>query len=100
MVDSGTSPSDAGSLDLSHEETPMRSIHIGVAAVVALCALSGCDKSPQSADGATQAGDPGSATATPGAVADTGRDTAASGSDIGGAGEVAEPGGATSAGGA
>lgn len=69
-----------------------------VAALLALLAAA-CDKSPQNADGATQAGDPGNAAATgTGAVADTGRDTAASGADIGGAGQLAEPGGATDAG--
>jgi hypothetical protein len=102
MVESGTSPRRAGSLGLSNEETPMRSKPIGMAAVLAACCvLAACDKSPQAADGTTQTGDPGSAAATStGAVADTGRDTQASGADIGGAGQVAEPGGATSAGGA
>lgn len=79
----------------------MRIISLGAAAAMAM-ALAACDKSPQSADGATQTGDPGNAAATgTGAVADTGRDNAATtGADVGGAGQLAEPGGATSAGGA
>ena len=79
----------------------MRMIILGAAAVLTLGTLGGCDRSPQSADGATAAGDPGVSTTTPtGAPADTGRDNAAAGTDIGGAGQLAEPGGATSAGGA
>ena len=75
----------------------MRTVSLTAAALVAMAALGGCDKSPQNADGATAAGDPGTAAATPsGAVADTGRDNA--GSDVGGAGQLAEPGGATDAG--
>lgn len=70
------------------------------AVLAAAAGLAACDRSPQNADGATQAGDPGVSTATPsGAPADTGRDTGAR-ADIGGAGQVAEPGGATTAGGA
>ena len=70
-------------------------------AAVALAGVAACDRSPQNADGATTSGDPGTAAATAtGEVADTGRDTAASGADIGGAGQLAEPGGATDAGGA
>jgi hypothetical protein len=81
------------------EEVPMRWIHLCAAGVLAIGGLSACDKSPQNADGATQAGDPGNAAATgTGAVADTGRDNATAGADIGGAGQIAEPGGATSAG--
>ena len=80
----------------------MRMASLCAVAVLAAAGLSGCDKSPQSADGATKTGDPGNSTATgTGAVADTGRDNAATtGADIGGAGQLAEPGGATSAGGA
>ena len=80
----------------------MRSMTLCAAAAMAL-ALTACDKSPQAADGATQTGDPGTAAATipeTGAVADTGRDNVSSGADIGGAGQIAEPGGATTAGGA
>jgi len=69
------------------------------AALFVAAALGACDQSPQNADGTTTAGDPGTAAATPdGRVADTGNDNA--GADIGGAGQVAEPGGATTAGGA
>jgi hypothetical protein len=72
-----------------------------IAAVLALAGAAACDKSPQNADGATQAGDPGNSTATAdGRMADTGKDTAASGADVGGAGQLAEPSGATDAGGA
>ncbi len=64
-----------------------------------LLGLAACDRSPQHADGATQSGDPGTAAATPnGTMADTGADNA--GADVGGAGQLAEPGGATTAGGA
>ena len=77
----------------------MKSIGLLVAAGAILTGLSACDSSPQNADGATKAGDPGNAAATgTGAVADTGRDN--SGADVGGAGQLAEPGGATDAGGA
>ncbi|MCR5874455.1 hypothetical protein LRS10_09905 [Phenylobacterium sp. J426] len=62
-----------------------------------LISLTACDRSPQNADGATAAGDPGTAAATgTGTMADTGNDNA--GADIGGAGQLAEPGGATDAG--
>lgn len=74
-------------------------VFVGVAAMA--LAMAGCDKSPQAADGATQTGDVGNSAATgTGVVADTGRDNATAGADIGGAGQVAEPGGATTAGGA
>jgi hypothetical protein len=77
----------------------MRLITFGAVVALALSGLGACDKSPQNADGATQSGDTGNASATPsGAVADTGRDNA--GADVGGAGQVAEPSGATTAGGA
>ncbi|WP_309090899.1 hypothetical protein [Phenylobacterium sp.] len=70
-----------------------------ILAATALLGLAACDQSPQNADGTTAAGDPGTAAATPnGTVADTGNDNA--GADIGGAGQLAEPGGATTAGGA
>lgn len=70
-----------------------------ILAVTGLLALAACDRSPQNADGTTAQGDPGTAAATPnGTIADTGNDNA--GADIGGAGQVAEPGGATTAGGA
>lgn len=79
----------------------MRMMILGAVAALSLAGLGGCDQSPQNADGATAPGDPGVSTATPtGAPADTGRDNAAAGADIGGAGQIAEPGGATSAGGA
>jgi hypothetical protein len=69
------------------------------AALFAAATLSACDKSPQNADGTAQSGDLGTAAATQnGTVADTGNDNA--GADIGGAGQLAEPGGATTAGGA
>lgn len=77
----------------------MRITGPALAAVLALAGAAACDKSPQNADGATQAGDPGNAAATGnGTMADTGKDTAASGADVGGAGQLAEPGGATDAG--
>lgn len=70
-----------------------------ILAAAGLLSLAACDRSPQNADGATQSGDTGTASATGnGTVADTGNDNA--GADIGGAGQVAEPGGATTAGGA
>jgi hypothetical protein len=79
----------------------MRTLAFCIAAAAMALTVVGCDKSPQAADGTTHTGDPGNAAATgTGAVADTGRDNAASGADIGGAGQVAEPGGATTAGGA
>ncbi|HEY8572791.1 MAG TPA: hypothetical protein VIL76_10005 [Phenylobacterium sp.] len=83
------------------QEDGMRIMSLCAAAAMTF-ALAACDKSPQAADGATATGDPGNAAATgTGAVADTGRDNAATtGADVGGAGQVAEPGGATSAGGA
>lgn len=75
----------------------MRKLSLITAALLAAGALSACDNSPQAADGTTKAGDPGNAAATPsGTVADTGADNA--GADIGGAGQIAEPGGATDAG--
>jgi hypothetical protein len=77
----------------------MHKFSMAAAALLAAASLTACDKSPQNADGATKAGDPGTAAATQnGTIADTGNDNA--GADIGGAGQVAEPGGATSAGGA
>lgn len=77
----------------------IRTAGLAAAALLAAGALSACDQSPQNADGTTKAGDVGSAGATPNnTVADTGNDNA--GADIGGAGQIAEPGGATSAGGA
>lgn len=77
----------------------MRITTFAALGVLTLGGLSACDKSPQNADGTTQSGDTGSAAATStGAVADTGNDNA--GADVGGAGQVAEPGGATTAGGA
>lgn len=70
-----------------------------ILAAAGLLALAACDRSPQNADGATAPGDPGTAAVTPnGTIADTGNDNA--GADIGGAGQLAEPGGATTAGGA
>jgi len=75
----------------------MRTVSLMAAALLAAGALSACDRSPQAADGATKAGDPGNAAATPdGRLADTGADNA--GADVGGAGQIAEPGGATDAG--
>jgi hypothetical protein len=77
----------------------MHRISMAAAALLAAASLSACDQSPQNADGTTAAGDPGTAAATQsGAIADTGNDNA--GADIGGAGQLAEPGGATTAGGA
>jgi hypothetical protein len=77
----------------------MRGLSLFALVAAAGAALAGCDRSPQNADGTTQAGDPGVAAATAnGTVADTGRDNA--GADVGGAGQLAEPGGATDAGGA
>jgi hypothetical protein len=64
---------------------------IAFCSVMAAMSLAGCDRSPQSADGATQSNDLGvAATTAPtnNVVADTGRDTDASGADVGGAGEV------------
>ena len=77
----------------------MRWMSLCAAAVLSAAALAGCDRSAQNADGAVEAGDPGVAattTAQGGPMADTGRDNA--GADVGGAGQVAEPGGATDAG--
>ena len=77
----------------------MRTASLMAALLLAAGAMSACDKSPQAADGATATGDTGTASATPsGTVADTGADR--NGADIGGAGQPAEPGGATTAGGA
>jgi len=77
----------------------MRFMTFAAVGLLALGGASACDKSPQNADGTTQSGDTGSASATStGAVADTGRDN--TGADVGGAGQLAEPGGATTAGGA
>ena len=68
-----------------------------ILAATGLLALAACDQSPQNADGTTAPNDPGTAAATQnGTIADTGNDNA--GADIGGAGQVAEPGGATDAG--
>lgn len=68
-----------------------------ILAAAGLVSLAACDRSPQNADGTTASGDAGTAAATPnGTVADTGNDNA--GADIGGAGQLAEPGGATDAG--
>jgi hypothetical protein len=68
-----------------------------ILAAAGLLTLAACDQSPQNADGTTAPNDPGTAAATPnGTIADTGNDNA--GADIGGAGQVAEPGGATDAG--
>lgn len=79
--------------------TKMRTFGACIAAAAIAFAVTGCDKSPQAADGATQTGDAGIAAATQtGAVADTGRDNTAAGADVGGAGQLAEPGGATTAG--
>jgi hypothetical protein len=83
------------------KEIAMRTAALCVAAALGLAGLSACDKSPQNADGTTKTGDTGTASATNnGTTADTGHDNATAGADIGGAGQVAEPGGATSAGGA
>ena len=69
------------------------------AALIGAGALAACDRSPQNADGTIQEGDLGTAAATPNnTIADTGDDNA--GADIGGAGQIVEPGGATTAGGA
>lgn len=75
----------------------MRTVSLMAAALIAAVAVSACDKSPQAADGTSKTGDPGTAAATgTGAMADTGADR--NGADIGGAGQPAEPGGATDAG--
>lgn len=77
----------------------MHRTSMAVAALIVAASLSACDQSPQNADGTAAPGDPGTAAATQdGTVADTGNDNA--GADIGGAGQLAEPGGATTAGGA
>ena len=70
-----------------------KSLAAAVAAVGCAALLTGCDRSAQNADGATNAGEVGVAASTnSGVLADTGRDTGAGG-DIGGAGELGVTGG-------